>query len=400
MIGLAIEWMVEVLKGIGRFFLHPLFYCLIGLALYIGYVRMKRERKDFHIRIFDMFHEVRGLISSGLVLSLLLSITTIVVGVVLPFWTVVLIGLFTVLLAVFSRGRLVKPSFFIGLAFFTIILASGFTSPYQLIEGMLSDFRETSLPAVALLLSILILSEGWLILRKGHIDTSPVLINSKRGLKTGAHFSEKLWMLPVFLLLPGEILTTAFSWWPVFSIGEGNYTLFLVPFGIGFSQKIKSMLPNMATAFIGKRVLLLGTAILLLSVASIWYPVIAIMSVAFAMVARELISLQFRIYDDSQTFLFTKKENGLLILGIIPKSPAHKMGLQVGEVITKVNGTMVQNVGDFYQTLQKNSAFCKLEVKGLNGEVRFVQRALYEGEHHELGIIFVSPEKKWTTEAV
>ncbi|MDF2789836.1 MAG: cell division topological determinant, partial [Neobacillus sp.] len=33
-------------------------------------------------------------------------------------------------------------------------------------------------------------------------------------------------------------------------------------------------------------------------------------------------------------------------------------------------------------------------------EVRFVQRALYEGDHYELGILFVQDEKKWDSEVV
>ena len=89
-----------------------------------------------------------------------------------------------------------------------------------------------------------------------------------------------------------------------------------------------------------------------------------------------------------------------MILGILPSSPAEKLNLQVGEMIMKVNGFSVKTVTEFYQGLQKNRAFCKLEVIDLNGEIRFEQRALYEGEHHELGILFVQDEKKWETEAV
>jgi hypothetical protein len=36
---------------------------------------------------------------------------------------------------------------------------------------------------------------------------------------------------------------------------------------------------------------------------------------------------------------------------------------------------------------------CKLEVFDTNGEARFEQRALYEGEHYELGILFVQDER-------
>jgi S1-C subfamily serine protease len=76
------------------------------------------------------------------------------------------------------------------------------------------------------------------------------------------------------------------------------------------------------------------------------------------------------------------------------------MQLSVGEIVSKVNGTIVHNEAEVYEALQRNRAHCKLEVLDVNGQVRFVQRALYEGDHHELGILFVQDEKKWGTEAV
>ena len=89
-----------------------------------------------------------------------------------------------------------------------------------------------------------------------------------------------------------------------------------------------------------------------------------------------------------------------MILGIIPKSPAEKMALEVGELVTKVNGTLVKDEQGFYEALQRNAAHCKLEVLDTNGQIRFVQRALYEGDHHELGILFVQDDKKWDSAAV
>jgi S1-C subfamily serine protease len=89
-----------------------------------------------------------------------------------------------------------------------------------------------------------------------------------------------------------------------------------------------------------------------------------------------------------------------MILGVLPDSPAEKMGLKVGELITKVNGTIVYNETLFYEGLVRNRAQCKLEVIDVNGQIRFVGRALYEGEHHELGVLFVSDQEKWGHEAV
>lgn len=36
-----------------------------------------------------------------------------------------------------------------------------------------------------------------------------------------------------------------------------------------------------------------------------------------------------------------------------------------------------------------NPAFCKLEVQNREGESKYLQRAIYAGDHHQLGIILV-----------
>ena len=80
-------------------------------------------------------------------------------------------------------------------------------------------------------------------------------------------------------------------------------------------------------------------------------------------------------------------------MGVIPESAAEKMGLKVGEFITKVNGEMATNEESFYEALQKNAAHCKLEVLDHNDQIRLLQRALYEEDHHELGILFAKMRK-------
>ncbi len=52
----------------------------------------------------------------------------------------------------------------------------------------------------------------------------------------------------------------------------------------------------------------------------------------------------------------------------------------------------------FYQALQKSGAFFKLDIIDDAGEVRFVQSAFYEGDHHELGLIFTEKPYRKETE--
>ncbi len=393
-------WLLEFAKGIGRFFLHPLFYFFVGYCVLLGYFRVKRERRAFHIRVEDGFFDLRSLLPGGWLAGLLISIVTIAAGVVIPFGSIVLIAIVTLLLSLPVKTRLLSPAYILGVSFFGIILLSNLSVENKFITRLLDDLGNTSLASIAILLGALLLAEGILILKKGHFGTSPDLLKGKRGLPVGAHISQRLWLAPVFLLIPGEALTTHYEWWPVFTVSGQAYSLILVPFGIGFYHKVKSMLPTQSIPVVGKRVIFLGIVITALAVASIWFPVTAIIAASFALAGRELIYLQHYFMDESKPSIFSQRNQGLLVLGIIPQSPAEKMQIKIGETIARVNGIQVKTVQEFYMALQKNRALCKLDVLDINGEVRYVQRALYEGEHHELGILFVNEGKGWKGKAV
>jgi hypothetical protein len=391
----AQTWLIELLKGTGKLFLHPVFYYLVFLAGLLGVSRVKRERRNFHVRVEDAYFELRQLFPIGIVTGLVISVVSISAGIVIPFAAVVLTALFTLLWSLTTKVRLLAPAYTVGAAFFALIFVvqEGWSLPY--IPDLFTGPDEKIFPSMAVLLAILTIGEGVVILKNGPKGTSPKLIKSKRGLTVGIHEVNRLWMLPVFLLLPGGAIQPPFEWWPVFSLGDQSYSLILVPFAVGFHQQIQGLLPKEAVRLVGKRVIVLGAIIFIASIAGYWWPIASIAAVALAILGREAITLHQRLHEENLPFYFSKRNNGLMILGIIPESPAGKMGLQVGEMVTKVNGVRVQNEKKFYEALQRNRAHCKLEVLDVNGQVRFVQRALFEGDHHELGILFVQDEKKW-----
>ncbi len=154
------------------------------------------------------------------------------------------------------------------------------------------------------------------------------------------------------------------------------------------------MLPRAAIGIHGKQVISLGGLIALFAAVGYFFPLAAIIGVAIALIGRELISIGLRIRERNLPFYFSKQNNGLIILGIVLDSPASKMSLKTGEIITKVNGQSVRDEASLFEALHRNRAHCKLEVLDVNGEVRFVQCALYEGDHHGLGLLFVEEEMK------
>ncbi|MFZ3591754.1 PDZ domain-containing protein [Bacillus sp. DJP31] len=385
-------WLIEFLKGIGRFFLHPVFYFFILLTLLLGYYRVKQERKHFHVRIFDSISELKSMLTQGLFAGLIISLVTLGLGMVLPVGGLVLVGLVTILLSLTLVLRLLSPAYVLGLSFLLSFILPQFTTGIPMIDSLVRELASIHPATFGVILALLLLTEGFLIFKDGLRISSPRLETSKRGRFIGSHISNRLWMIPVFLLLPGNAVTSFFPWWPLLSLGEQTFALCVVPFGIGFYQRTRGSLPSEAVSFTGKRVIALGLFILLLAVVTFWIPIMGIATALLAMIGRELLSIQQRVQDDDHLF-FSSRDLGLVILGVIPKSPADKMALKVGELITKVNGISIKNVEGFYQSLQKNRAFVKLEVVDHNNEPRLVQRALYDGEHHELGLLFVQDEK-------
>jgi hypothetical protein len=394
------DWLWGLLSGVGKMFWNPLFYYLFFLAAVLGVARVKRERRNFHVRAQDAYFELRQLFPQGIILGVVASIVTITAGLVIPFGAVLLFVLFSFLLSATTKIRVLSPAYIIGVSFFALIFLAGKTLPIAFFSHAFVDLDDKIYPAIGIFLSTLIILEGILIVRNGSKATSPKLLKSKRGQWVGIHEAKRIWAVPMFLLIPGESLSLPFDWWPLFSIGGETYSLLLVPFAIGFHQQIQAQLPKEAVQRLGIKVIQLGVVTTILAIIGFWFPLVTIIVVALAMVGRETITIQQRMSEENSSVYFSKRDNGLMILGVLPDSPAEKMGLKVGELITKVNGTIVYNESHFYEGIVRNRAQCKLEVIDVNGQIRFVGRALYEGEHHELGVLFVSDQEKWGHEAV
>lgn len=388
-------WIMEMFRGVGKLFIHPLFYYSFLLALLVGYRRVKRERKDFKIRIESGYFELKNLLPLGLLIGIVLSIATVTAGIVIPLTSIIIMGAVTFALSCTMQFRLLSPAYIIGITLFLVFIFFEKNIDIPYLGDAISELNSPLIPGLAVVMGAFIIVEGILIQKNATKKTSPKLITSNRGLTVGAHETGRIWMVPLFLFVPGGEITVPFEWWPIFSLGEQMaVTPIFVPFIFGYSRLVQAALPKQAIKESGAKVIALGIFIFAVAIGSIWLPLLSIVAAAVAILGRELLYYSDRSAELSTTFYFTNKDHGVFILGVIPASPADKMGLQVGEVITKVNGKLVNSESELYEALQTNRAHCKLEVLGTNGEIRFVQKAVYEGEHHELGILFVQDKGK------
>ncbi|MED2941849.1 PDZ domain-containing protein [Bacillus swezeyi] len=385
------ESLIELLKGAGWFFVHPLFYFMMAMSLAYGYARIKRERKTFHTRIEDIYDEFKFTYSKGLLAGILLSIVSFGLGLSLPFGMLILIAAVTAAAALTFRQSLLSSAYTLGVS-----IVIGLSIDYAgsgMAEAFLPQLSLANWSAAAVLLGLLLFAEGILAYKTAHIRTSPAIVMSRRGLPIGQQIANRVWFLPLFILIPGHAIESSVPWWPVLSFNGGAFQLLWIPYFIGFGQRVQGSLPSESIKITARRISVLGIMTLLIAAGSIWWTPLAAAAAAAAVAGRAFLTWKQRVNDNSAPFYFSKRDQGLMVLGIIPNTPAAGLGLQIGEIITKVNGIQVKNEADFYEALQKNGAFFKLEVVGLNNEIRFEQRASYEGEHHELGILFVKDEE-------
>ncbi|QJC90288.1 S1C family serine protease [Bacillus inaquosorum] len=389
---MSVQWGIELLKGAGLFFLHPLFWFFIIISLAFGYVRIKRERKTFHTRIADIYDELRFTYTKGLIPGLLLSVILGVLGISIPLGMLAIIAVITAAAALTFHANWMSAAYIV-----SVSMLIGFGLQMSQAEPFLERFPQgfaVVWPAMAVFLGLLIIIEGTVAYRSAHVRTSPALVVSSRGLPIGQQLANRIWLLPLFLLIPGNGLESHFSWWPVFTVPGGSFHFLWIPYFVGFGQRVQGSLPETSIKITAKRVCILGLVVTALGAASLLWTPLAGAAVCVAVLGRIFLSIKQRVNDNAAPFYFSKRDQGLMVLGIIPNTPAEDLELKIGEIITKVNGIPVKNVSDFYEALQHNRAYVKLGIIGLNGEIRFDQRASYEGEHHELGILFVKDDRE------
>ncbi|WP_273851414.1 PDZ domain-containing protein [Guptibacillus spartinae] len=383
---------LSLLKGIMSFFLHPLTYITIIGAFILGRSRVKRDRRDFHTRVHDVLDDVIFAIVPSLMIGAVFLLLNLFLGLTVPLSATVAMSIAALLLILTGQIRFLSPAFVMILP----VLAAMFYTPRDFGNKTLNQIQEgigsTSLIALALLVGFLVFIEGYLIATNAGKQTSPRLVKSKRGKIVGSHEMQRIWLLPLFLFLPvGNV--EALSWWPLLHFGEQTYTFLLLPFPIGFRKLIHHALPLPEMRTNGRQVSLIGAGTVIIGLISYFLDNqwVALAAIGFVIVGRASILLLHR--GKNKPAYFNERNEGLVILGILPGSPADQMSLQVGEVISKVNGLSLGKGVDFYTALQRNAAFCKLEVLDINGEVRFEQKALYNNTHHELGLLFVKDHR-------
>lgn len=382
---------MEALMDAGRFFINPLLYIALIAAIFLGYFRVKKERKLFRSRIVWGGREFGDLLKDGILFALLLSVLFSGIGLTVPLqWLVALslVSAVIVISGIYQLGSFVYLA--IGAVCFGWLLNHyGWTIPFGLFDfGGYAVAWNWLLP-VALITGALVFVEGWLVARRGSEASSPRTEKTARGLTAVYYKTKRLWLIPLLVVVPGELMGSYLPYWPQFPIGESSFSFILFPAVIGFGSRARRTLPGYLYPKHGKRIWLLGLAIITLALFSfIWEPM-ALIALAAGAAGRAAISLLTMFNENKGNHAVAPQSSGVMIVDVLADSPAEKMGLVRGEIIRKVNGLTINNETELYEAIQVNAAHCRLEVLDHNNELRLRQHVIFRHDHYRLGLIVV-----------
>lgn len=391
----------EIVLRLGSFFLQPMFYLGV-IILILQYRRqISFERKLFSSRIHSLPIEVFRSLGYGLIGGIIASILMISLGVVFEPQYLWLIWIVTVILLLFNV-RFLCLSYSIGIVGFIAgimqlfepnIMLKMVNLNYDWLKDLIALLLNIDIPTLIVIVAVLHLVEAILVKLQSAKQATPIFVESKRGRLTGGFQIQSYWLLPLFIFVPignfDQNVLFSLSWIPLFS--QGMLTIIPIPAMIGYADFTTVYSPKEKARKSFKYLLVYSFVLLGLAFIASKIGGFQIIAAIFSGFGHELIRVLGSRKEIKLPAKYVHPKDGLKVLAVIPGSLADLMKIETGEIIKKVNGIPVTNKQELYDALQKQSAFVRLEIINLDGQIKFAQHSIYTGEHHQLGII-LSPD--------
>jgi hypothetical protein len=397
-----VDSLLDILRESGRaaigLFTYPYFYMAIALVVWHARHTVTLQRRLYHVRLYSMLTLTLTRFGAGLAVGLALSLVSLGIGARFNGETLAALWIAMAVLALF-RLRYVCLAYAAGalgllqgIADWTGLKASEAAQAYESVAEAIRVVAALDVPGLILAAGLLHIAEGLLVRLQRRKLAVPLFLEGKRGKPLGGYALSGVWPIPLLWLVPSGDGGFALPWQPLLGDGVGLWSLLAFPVLIGFSDRTTTQWPEDKAKSSGNRLMLYGTIIGAMAISAVYWPPASIIAAIAAFALHEGLLWTSRMGEAGKEPRFAQEGNDVKVLAVLPGTPAAEMGLLAGERIQKVNGAVVRNKEQLHAAMQLQSAFCKLEVVNREGHVKFVQRARYEGEHHQLGIILAPDE--------
>ncbi len=286
---------------------------------------------------------------------------------------------------------------FIRPRFLCFSYGAGLLALFHLLTGR----PELDIPALMALVAVLHLVEAALIYLSGSEGATPVFVRIPGGRVVGGFALQRFWPLPFIALIgalvPAEMIQATPgidmpAWWPIIrpsgpeAIGmEVAFTLFPVVAALGYSDISITTLPEQKAKRTALSLVGYSVGLLVLAVLAQWGTPFAVAAALFSPLAHEWVIMRARNAEVKGAPSFSGSEP--MVLDVHPDSPAARMGIRTGDVITAVNGTTIRTRRELAEAMEPWSLNPVIEVT--NSFTHERRRLSYKGKIPPLGVILI-----------
>ncbi len=390
----------EWLRAFGTLWTSPFYYAAL---LYVALQARKQtaiERKLFSVKLHSWWGEWIRLLLWGAVVGVSVSIVFLFFGATLTVPTLLILWVLAALLSI-ARVRYFCFAYAAGVLGL-LQVAVRWVNGHALPEGiamLAGEIQAVHLPSVLALVGVLHLAEAALVYKSAGRLATPLFFEGKRGKTVGGYQLQGFWPVPMLLLTPmaaGAGLDGALPWPTLFGgdSAAAGWGALAFPVLVGFHSLSLTRLPESKARISAFRLAGYGLAVtglaLCVHIVPTWWAAGLAALLCFGL--HEIIVALDRRGEALAAPYFVHDGRGLKVLAVVPGSPAAELGIEPGHVLRKVNGIPVRDRAGLHAAMRMNAAFMKLEVLNHAGESRFLQRAVYANEHHQLGIVLCPDE--------
>ncbi|KRM92534.1 PDZ domain-containing protein [Fructilactobacillus florum] len=387
---------MQEIFNFGFFIISPLFWLGLLHTQYKYRQRVKRERHLYESAINPKNSEMRTFFIAMIVLGIVGSLCSLAVGVEVSYTWIVFYELLAVV-ALFLPGTTLP---FLAL-FLPMIIVQLFGDKFYTLSfiGKKHMVLQNPLPEgidfLALLTILLFLQYLFIKFNRKSVN-SPVIGKNIRGNRVATYLFDKVSVVPLVLLVPGDLFETTSPFWPVFKIFGVKLSILIVPFLIGLNFRFIGEQPAKIMQRLANAIGWLALASLGITIDAFFWksPLFEVLAIGCLAVVYCLIMYHFRKVDRKDQNQVEEALDGVRVLAVKPQTPASKMKLEIGDLIQVVNGIHVTDEQSLYRALQTSPTFCRLKIKNRRGDLELKESSIFAGGPHEIGIVtFPSDEK-------
>jgi membrane-associated protease RseP (regulator of RpoE activity) len=261
------------------------------------------------------------------------------------------------------------------------------------ISNLLFAYPAINIPHLMALVAVLHLVESLLILLNGPYSPFPVYIK-KAGRVRGGFNLQLFWPIPLIVLVSlgwadpsGASLNP--HWWPLLQnyshfTRDQSFALLPVLAMLGYGAITTTQNPAQATRRSSLHLFIFSISLLFLSVLASRYSLVLPVLALFSPLGHEMV-IWVGMRAENRAPMYVPPERGVMILDVLPGTPAQKKGLRSQDVILTLNGQPVNRLNGMQELLSNRTEEITLEVK--RGTGNFTLRVPLPGTSRDLGII-------------